>query len=70
MELATAAAVIGIIAAVVYVVETAYKYGSAIFKKNHRRPRARQNDTPFVKPNLISIGGHHYVPRHLLFKKI
>ncbi len=61
---------LGLIMGIIATADLAYKYGSALLKKINQRPRAGKNDTPFGKPNLISIGGHHYVPRHLLLKKI
>jgi len=66
MDLGTTGIVVGIIAAVVYVVETACKYGAALLKKYPERPpeesntileeRSRprsQEGTSFAAPNFI-----------------
>src|ERR1700755_2444053 len=45
MDLGTTAAVVGIVAAVVYVAETAHKYISAIFQKKSSLARGRESDT-------------------------
>jgi hypothetical protein len=62
---------IGLILGGLSVLDLAYKYGSAIFKKIYLRARVRKFDTPFkIMPDLISFSRHHYVPQQFLLKKI